>query len=902
MKRVLNLILARGLIPVLAFLSCASPPLRAATDAENNAFGAAIKELKDGGRVGLALAESDFAEIAKKYPASERYPEAILYQAQARFELAKAHQGSWSYKDVIELLTAQQSRMGKLGDQYHYWIAEASFQSGNYVAAATAFDWVVTYYTNSTKLRECIYGAAEARAKQKDWPGVIDQLGRTNGAFQGLARTNPTNDWVLRGNLLLSEAQYLQRDYSGAKNTLQILSQQKLDPELDWRRQYLLCEVQMGEGHPEQALPSGTNLIQLARNTGKASFLADSITFQAGIFEELGRLDTAIDIYTNSLKELPVERQRQAQLKIIELTLRQNRADVAAQKLEEFIARNTNGPNADLALLTLGELRLKAYFEGRENASAASGGTNLLNEALVQFDRMTLNFTNSEFLGQAQLDRGWCFWTQGKVAESLAAFGAAFDRLPVSVEKAVACFKKADCLYAQKDFARAVTNYNLVIDQYGSDDRVKSELFEPALYQIVRANLEQNNLPAAEKAMRRILREYPGGLLTDHSMLLVGQAFNRQGSIAQARQVFYDFEKRMPKSPLLPEVGLAIARAYQEEADWTEAIKRYDAWTASYTNDPALPRAEYYRALAQSQVGGETNAFALFTNFVARFPTNELALPAKFWTANYYFKSGDFVKAEKNYEEIFENPKWAGSKLFYEAMMGAGRAAVARADYRDAIGYFTNLTSNPKCPTNLWVEAAYAYGDAMIGLGSTVVTNVYACYSEAIGIFNSILVNHSNSFIAPRVLGRKGDCYLQLGGLDPQDSTLYVSATNVYQAVIDSKMADISVRSQAEIGLAIVLEKMAAQKGAANQNELLESALAHYLNVVYGKNLRDGEHTDVHWLKEAGLGAARLAEELGEWQEAVNLYQRLIEEAPPLRPDLENRIKKAVDKMVAQRP
>src|ERR1700719_2136583 len=157
MKRVLNLILARGLIPILVFLSCESRSLQAASLAENRDFDAAIKELKDGGRVGLALAESDFAEIAKKYPASERYPEAILYQAQARFELAKAHQGAWSYKDVIELLTAQQSRMGKLGDQYHYWIAEASFQSGNYGAAATAFDWVVTYYPDSPKLRECIY-------------------------------------------------------------------------------------------------------------------------------------------------------------------------------------------------------------------------------------------------------------------------------------------------------------------------------------------------------------------------------------------------------------------------------------------------------------------------------------------------------------------------------------------------------------------------------------------------------------------------------------------------------------------------------------------------------------------------------------------------------------------------
>jgi tetratricopeptide (TPR) repeat protein len=352
---------------------------------------------------------------------------------------------------------------------------------------------------------------------------------------------------------------------------------------------------------------------------------------------------------------------------------------------------------------------------------------------------------------------------------------------------------------------------------------------------------------------------------------------------------------------LLPEVGLAIARAYQEEADWTEAIKRYDAWTASYTNDPALPRAEYYRAWAQSQAGRETNAFALFTNFVARFPTNELALAAKYWTANYYFNNGDFVKSEKNYEEIFENPKWAGSKLFYEAMMGAGRAAVARADYKDAIGYFTNLTTNAKCPTNLVVQALYAYGDSVIGLGSTA-TDAYKYYNDAVDIFTYILRNYPGSGIAPRVWGRKGDCYLQLGGQDSQDPEPYRSATNAYQTVIDFKTADISARSQAEAGIAIALEKMARQKGASDQRGLLESALTHYLSVVYGKNLRDGEQPDVHWLKESGLAAARLAEELGEWQEAVNLYQRLMEDLPPLRPELQKRINKVLDKMVAQRP
>ena len=68
---------------------------------------------------------------------------------------------------------------------------------------------------------------------------------------------------------------------------------------------------------------------------------------------------------------------------------------------------------------------------------------------------------------------------------------------------------------------------------------------------------------------------------------------------------------------------------------------------------------------------------------------------------------------------------------------------------------------------------------------------------------------------------------------------------------------------------------------------MLNAALDRYLNVVYGKNLRDGERPDPFWIKEAGLAAARVLETRGQWNESINLYRRLQDLVPSLRPVLE---------------
>ena len=223
--------------------------------------------------------------------------------------------------------------------------------------------------------------------------------------------------------------------------------------------------------------------------------------------------------------------------------------------------------------------------------------------------------------------------------------------------------------------------------------------------------------------------------------------------------------------------------------------------------------------------------------------------------------------------------------------MMSGRAAVGWQNYAGAIEYFTNLTGGRlDCSPKLKSQALFAYGGALTLLDSRD-TNRYANLELAIQVFGTIHSSNPTNEQAALALGEIGKCYFQLAAQNPR---YYESASNAYQQVIDSPYADVTARSQAQVGLAMALEAQAQHLTGEEQNALLKLALNHYLDVFYyEKNLRDGERPDLFWVKKAGLEAARVAEAMQDWTQAMNLYRRLEGLLPPLKELLERKIQKA---------
>jgi TolA-binding protein len=825
---------------ILLALSSGGERSFAASAREDRAYAAAVTAFQDGmwGR-----AETEFAQFVQKYPKSDRAAEAVLLQAEAEFKQGKL-------RETIALLTARKAGAGDLADQYVYWIGEARFQGGDFSAAAKTFVSLTRDFPESSLRLRAVVEAAAAHAQTNEWPQLVSLLEETNSVFQRAVQMDPANELVARGSLLLAQAKFAQKDFAGAAAVLESLNPQTLKPQLDWQRAYLLHQVRLAAGDTNAALAVTTNLVQIALSEKDDVLQAEGLALRARVLEQLGQETNAIAAYQEILTmNAPLERQRQAILKMAALAVALNRFSDAEQSLEKFLTQFPGSPATDVALLTLGELHLKAYAVSH----FAGAATNHLQEAQARFDQFLGAFTNSPLAGRVYLDRGWCLWLAGKFPESLDAFKAAARRLPPSEDLAVARFKIGDVLFAQKDFTNARGNYRAVVDDFANFPAVAQTLGDRALYQMLRADLESTNVNGASSAMARILKLYPASDLADRSLLLGGEGLADARQPAAARALFQKFVETSPNSPLRPQVELAVARTYEQEQDWPSAIGQYENWRNDFPTDALRPQADYALARANFQAGNETNAFGLFTNFVVQFPTNELAPLAQYWVADYYFRLGgtNYVAAERNYKMLYQNTNWQNSPLIYQARMMAGCAAMGLPSYKDAIDHFISLTSDTNCPSDLNAQALFAYGSALMSMDSTT-NNPLANFQLAAKVFGQLDPTNELGALARVEIG---DCNLQL--------TNYDDATNAYAQVVSSTNASVSARSRAQIGFGVALEKKAALATGSDQTALLQLALDNYLAVFdtsIGKNLREGEVADSFWVKKAGLQALPLME------------------------------------------
>jgi TolA-binding protein len=609
--------------------------------------------------------------------------------------------------------------------------------------------------------------------------------------------------------------------------------------------------------------------------------IAETVALHGSVLEQAGAPDQAVQIYTKNLTEaVPADYRRTAFLRIVELTLAQNRLTDAAQ-LERFLAQYPREVDSDIALLSLGELYLNQYALAVEASRTNSNfvvPTNYLHDALSRFERLRANFPESPLLGQAHMNRGWCYWEQGNISESQAAFKLATEKLQQPEYLALARFKLADTELRQNDYTNAIANYRQAMRDAVAAPAITDVLSAQALYQITRAMMAMGAFKEAEQSVAKLLQDFSDQPFGQSGLLLVSYGLVRAARPAEARAVLLDFADKVKDSPLKPQAEFAIARSYAEEKQWEPAIRAYTEWIDRYGTNRLRPQVEFDRAWVHYFAKQETNAFQLFTNFVAKYPNEPLAAKAQFWIADFYLRHGNYTDAELH----FQSTNLAN---VYQAKMMAGRAAFARHAYKDAKDYFTALINDNTCPPEVAAEAFFALGDTIL-LGEGDQSNPIQKFDDAREAFWRIPLLYPTSPLVAQALGQIGNCYLQMATIDAK---YYSNALNAYFAVLaPTNGAGVTARSQAEFGIAQVFERQA--KGPPERQELLKLALNHHLNVFNGKNLKANEVADPVWARRSGAEAARLAEEQKQWELAINIYLGLRDLAPASRDSLDRKI------------
>ncbi len=812
-------------------------------------------------------AETEFAQFIRNYPKSTNTPMAVLLQAQAQFSQKK-------YTEMVALLDARRSQAGNLADQYALWTGEALFASEKYLQAAGTFAALEKNFPESPLRLRAVIASASAHQRLQDWKSVSALLDVTNGVFLKKAELDAANELVVRGRLLLAQAKYSQQDFSGAAAQLSAINPQALKPELEWQRLHLLCDVKIAAGDLESAFAASTNLFRIAQLEKNAAHRAESVAMRAGILEKLGRTADASAAYQENLAPgTPDEWQRQAVLKIADLSASLGRFAEAERAQEDFLRQFPNSPQAAVARLTLGELHLKEW--------ALLPATNKLVVAQEQFTLLLNQFPNSPHVGRAYLDRGWCRWLVGDATNALADFRAAAGKNLSREDLAVARFKVGDVLFAQGDFRGALESYNAVRQQFSGETPAEKDLSGRALYQSLRARLELGEVAAAGEVFEKLFQKFADGDLGQNSVFLYGESLVNP---AEARALFERLASKLAGTPVEPRLRLAIARTYEQEQAWPAAVTNYESWRQTFATNSLRPQADYALALAHSRAGNEGQALVQFTQFVAQNPTNlPLAPLAQWWIADHYFCAGEYIRAETNYENVFQIKAWKSSELFYPAQLMAGRAAMGRTSYKDAAAYFTALIADTNCPPILGVQARFACGAALMHMSSSDPNVTAANLQTATNLFSQIIAANPTNELGARAWGELADGALLLGD--------FAFATNAYAQVFAANSpADLVARSRAQVGRGLVLEKLAALVANGEQTNLLRLALDDYLVVFNGDNLREEKVQDPFWTKKAGLQAAPLVGKLNQPAAQKKFYERLKTLLPQITSDIDRKI------------
>lgn len=749
---------------------------------------------------------------------------------------------------------------------------------GDGAAAAAAFAAFREAHPQSKRLLAAVVREALARLRRGENRAVADLLGLAGGPFERALGTEQTSADVRLGLRLAAEARLALGEPAAAEALARRAWGAGGAPAEQWEAQRWVVEALEARGDLEAAAGAAEEWLKTAGDPSVAARRPRVVAALGRLRLQQGRVEEGRTILAGNLSEgVPLEFRRDATLRLAEQDLRQGEPARARERVEGYLrAAPADAAAAELRRV-LGQAFFELYRSARTNGAAGPSGLANLALASAQFAAAATNLPAGPARGRAQLGWGWCLWEEGvilgrkeQLGEAWAAFGEAARELPHSTEQAVARLKLGDLALLREDPGSALTNYLAVAQGYDEIAEVRQELAPHAWQQLAVAAVAITNAPLANRAVEELLRRDPTGEPAARTALLVGQAMARDGYPFRARELLSLFATRFPGSVVRPEAELAVATSWMRERRWTNALEVLDRWLQAHTNHALLPRAEFDRAWVVAQAGESTNSVELFAALARRYPTNTLAHTAQLWLGDHYFSQGNHARAEQAYLAAMTNGA-AGPAERAKALWLAAEAALRGQRFSPAREHLLTLLNEKDTPAPLLAPAFFTLGNVFM-LETSVSTNPpFRGYQDALDAFTRV-TQFTNSPLLAAAWGRMGDCHLQLALTNPVS---YERASELYQRVVETPAAEISLRAKAKMGLGIVDEKVAVGRSPSQAAGLLERALNHYLDVATGRILRPGDVADSWWVQEAGHAAGILLERMQRWREAAGFYDQL---------------------------
>ena len=293
-------IIQRLILVLLLLLTSSGLASAANSTREDRAYTMAVTAFNE---ANWDRAQTLFAQFAGKYDNSTNVPMAILLESQSLYKLGRFDASIALLNDATNLARA---KAVDLADQYMYWVGEAHYTNQHYQQAADAFLALANNYPKSPLQLRALIEAAAAYVAMNNWEQVVALMTAPDGVFVRARQQNPSDEFVVRGELFLSQARLRLNDVPGAVTVLAARDPQVIQPPaLGWSWALLRFQVDLGRTNVAAALADTTNMLAVDRLETSAPdhalHQAEATAEQAGLLEQSGQLTDALTVYQHNL-------------------------------------------------------------------------------------------------------------------------------------------------------------------------------------------------------------------------------------------------------------------------------------------------------------------------------------------------------------------------------------------------------------------------------------------------------------------------------------------------------------------------------------------------------------------------------------------------------------------------
>ena len=177
-------------------------------------------------------------------------------------------------------------------------------------------------------------------------------------------------------------------------------------------------------------------------------------------------------------------------------------------------------------------------------------------------------------------------------------------------------------------------------------DSLKMAVFQKAL--VLQG---EKKYQASAEMFLAFQRDFPADKNSDRALYNASSNYYKIGEVEKALTVSRAILDKYPGSPLVNDVTIDIAQAYEGLAVFDQAADFYERFYHKYRSDKRASMALYNAAILCQGLKNTTRAIGLFEAFISNFPRNDLVTSAHYDLAKLYDKE----KKYKNETEVLAN-------------------------------------------------------------------------------------------------------------------------------------------------------------------------------------------------------------------------------------------------------